>query len=154
MEVLELVFRKLYTGAFAFFQDYRSGGHQQTVHAFVRSLVGVLSIWHAMPVAIVGMTITLWKSSLVESVLGVVEGVVNGFWHKLPMKWRVILPATGIALVLLAEHYIELPFVVRPFSVLAYFFALKLSAELAIRNLKKERIAHAGAEAAELNKLD
>ncbi len=154
MEVLEVLFRKFSTGVSVFFHEYRNGGHQQTVHAFIRSLIGILSIWHAMPVAIVGMMIALWKPSWTEGVLGVVDGVVNGFWHGLSMKWRIILPACGISLVLLAEHYIEIPFLVRPFSVLAYFFSLKLSAELAIRNLKKERIAHAAAAAAEQNKLD
>lgn len=112
----------------------KPGVVQNIAQASLRTFVGITSI-HLNPYATgLGATVAVVKPDLAKKVLSVTDGAINGLWNRMSFNVKVGLAVGGVA----AATYFDPTSV---FTGLGTFFAVKLGAELALRNLGKEEIA-------------
>ncbi len=130
-----------YQQAVQLYKDLQEPGHlQKSAQAALRSIAGVASIATFPYVAATGAAAASFKPHLVKHVSTLAEGAVTGVWNKMPFNAKVGIVVTGVSL---ATYYDP----TSVFKTLGFVIALKLGAELGLRNFAKEEVAAATKEA-------
>ncbi len=117
-----------------FAEAQKPGTVQNVAQASLRTIVGITSISYNPYAAAAGATVALIKPALARQILSLTDGAINGLWNRMSFNVKAGLAVSGIA----AATYYDPTSV---FMGLGTFFAVKLGAELALRNLGKEEIA-------------
>ncbi len=108
------------------------GEIQKRSLSFVRSTVGLASIYTCPWFAGGGALIASIAPDRVKVGITWTEGMVSGLWNRMTFKQRVIASTVGVTITVAGFGILNIP---------AAIFATKLGAELALKNLAKETIA-------------
>lgn len=113
------------------------GSCQKTTYAFMRSVAGVASIHLSPYSAGLGALAGSVTPGPVKKGCEIADKMISAFWNTLPHEAKIGLPVAGAAAVAYGLDPTSL------FNAMGSIFALKLGAELAVRNYSKENVAEA-----------
>lgn len=117
---------------------------QQRVLAALRTIVGVSGIYFAgslgLPlVAVLASCVAAAMPGVATPLLEAVEVITTQLWHHLHIKTRMTLFAVALAVLLLGWSMISVPLLSAAVSLVASVISIKVSGELTLHNLDKER---------------
>jgi len=118
------------------------GSVQKSAQAGIRSLVGVAAIHNNPYSAAFGATAATFIPGLVKQGCTMLEGAITGIWNRMSFNQKAAIATVGVASALYIDP-------TRTFTILGSVFAMKLGAELGLRNLRKEDVAEAQKQAAD-----
>lgn len=117
------------------------GTVQKSTQAGIRSLVGVAAIYKNPYSAGLGAILASARPGLVKQGCSMLEGAITGLWNRFSFNQKAVISTIGVGSALYLDP-------TRTFTILGSIFALKLGAELGLRNLRKEDVAEAQRSAA------